>query len=197
MPGIQWSGVEHPERTYLRSEAYSRALREHGCSLTTADITRESLPFPCAHFSLVTFSEVLEHLPAERVNFVLSEIARVVCPGGILLASSPNQASFENRIRLLKGRSILEMPDEIEYAKGTWGHIRLYTMAEVSSAMSKRGFSVERTVVESNNSGYRGTSELSWRRCAYRIYERLEKSLAVLRPMGDTWYMAFRKGGAF
>jgi len=27
-----------------------------------ADIVREPLPFPDAHFSLVTFSEVLEHL---------------------------------------------------------------------------------------------------------------------------------------
>ena len=81
----------------------------------------------------MTFSEVLEHLPLERVNFVLSELARAVHPGGILIVSSPNQASLENRIRLLKGKSILEMPDEMDHAKETFGHIRLYTMAEVSS----------------------------------------------------------------
>lgn len=193
MPGIQWSAVEHPDRIYLGSEAYRRALREHNCSLTATDIIREPLPFPDGHFSLVTFSEVLEHLPVERVNFVLSEIARVVCPGGLLIASSPNQASLENRIRLLKGRSILEMPDEVDYAKGTFGHIRLYTMAEVRLAMSKRDFSLERSVLESNNSGYRGTSERSCRRRAYRIYEQLERAVALLQPLGDTWYMAFRK----
>lgn len=193
MPGIQWSAVEHPERIYLRSDAYWRALREHNCSLTTTNIIWEPLPFPDAHFSLVTFSEVLEHLPVERVNFVISEIARVVCPGGILIASSPNQASLENRILLLIGRSILAMPDEVDYAKGTFGHIRLYTMAEVRSAMSKRGFSLERSVVESNNSGYRGTSDRSWRRRAHRIYEQLERTVPLLRPLGDTWYMAFRK----
>lgn len=193
MPEIQWSAVEHPDRTYLRSEAYRRKLREHNCSLTTADIIREPLPFADGHFSLVTFSEVLEHLPVERVSFVLSEIARVLCPGGVLIASSPNQASLENRIRLLKGRSILEMPDEVGYAKGTFGHIRLYTRAEVRSAMSKRGFSLERSVVESNNSGYRGTSDGSWRRRAHRVYERLESAVALLQPLGDTWYMAFRK----
>ena len=62
--------------------------------------------------------------------------------------------------------------------------------------MSKRGFSVERSVVESNNSLYRGTSDSSWRRRVYRIYEQLERRIAVLRPMGDTWYMAFRKSRA-
>lgn len=193
LPGIRWSAVEHPQRTCLRSEAYVRALREHSCSLTTADIISEPLPFPDAHFSLVTFSEVLEHLPVERVNFVLSEIARVVRPGGVLIMSSPNQASLENRIRLLKGGSILDMPDEMAYATGTFGHIRLYTVAEIISAMSKRDFSLERSVVESNNSGYRGTSDRSWRRRAYRMYEQLERRIPVLWPLGDTWYTAFRK----
>lgn len=193
LPGIRWSAVDHPQRDYVCCEAYLRAFREHGCSLVAIDIIREPLPFPDAHFSLVTFSEVLEHLPVERVNFVLSEIARVVRPGGVLIVSSPNQASLENRLRLLKGKSILDMPDEMSYAKGTFGHIRLYTVAEVRSAMSKRGFSLERTVVESNNSGYRGTSNGSWRRRVHSMYEQLERRIPALRPMGDTWYMAFRK----
>jgi 2-polyprenyl-3-methyl-5-hydroxy-6-metoxy-1,4-benzoquinol methylase len=193
LPGIRWTAIDHPERTYLQCEAYLQTFREHNCSLATVDIVREPLPFPDAHFSLVTFSEVLEHLPVERVNFVLSELARVVHPGGILIASSPNQASLENLIRLLKGKSILEMPDEMHHAKETFGHIRLYTVAEVSSAMLKRGFSVELSVVESNNAGYRGTSDSSWRRRAHRMYEQLEGRIAALRPMGDNWYMAFRK----
>jgi len=196
LPGIRWFAVDHPQRDYVRCEAYQRALCEYNCSLTTADIVRDPLPFPDAHFTLVTFSEVLEHLPVERVNFVLSEIARVVRPGGILIASSPNQTSLENRLRLLKGRSILDMPDEVGYAKGTFGHIRLYTVSEVNSAMAKRGFFLERSVAESNNSGYRGTSNGSWRRHAHFLYEQLERRIPVLRPMGDTWYIAFRKGAS-
>lgn len=47
----------------------------------------------------------------ERISFVMEEINRVLMPGGLMIASSPNQASLENRIRLLKGRSILELPD--------------------------------------------------------------------------------------
>ena len=190
---VHWWGVDHPSRAYVGREAYLTAFRDHNCEFVARDIIHEPLPFPDAHFSLVTFSEVLEHLPVERVNFVLSEIARVVRPGGVLIASSPNQASLENRLRLLRGKSILDMPNEMYRAKGTFGHIRLYTPLEVESAFSKLGFSLLRSVMESNNSGYRGASAKSWRRRIYRMYEGVEGRVGILRSLGDTWYMAFRK----
>ena len=174
-----------------------KAINDHNCKLAGVKLTVEPMPFPDHHFSVVTFSETLEHLPVERLNFVLSEIARVTRDGGILIATSPNQASLENRVRLLKGHSILDMPDEIAYAKGMFPHIRLYTPAEVESAMSKVGFALERCVLESNNSGYRGASSKSLRRLLYRMYERAEGRLKILRSLGDTWYMVFRKRVAY
>lgn len=189
LPRLQWSAVDHPGRSFLRRDAYFRTFREYNCQFVALDILREPLPFPDAHFQLVTFSEVLEHLPVERVNFVLSELARVVCCGGVLIMSSPNQASLENRLRLFRGRSILEMPASSD---GVFGHIRLYTPSEIESAMSRIGFSLESCRIESNNSGYRGTPK-SWRRRMYRLYERLEEKLPFLSSMGDTWHMAFRR----
>jgi hypothetical protein len=126
---------------------------------------------------------------------VLEEMARVLRPGGILIMSSPNQASLENRLRLLKGRSILAMPEKLFAAGDTFGHIRLYTPSEMESAMSKLGFSLECSRAESNNSAYRGAHK-SWRRRLYRLYEHVEGILPVLRRMSDTWYMAFRKNAA-
>lgn len=193
LPQIQWWAVEHPHRAHVSEPAYLKMFREYNCELAKVDILREPLPFPDGQFSLATFSEVLEHLPMERVNFILSELGRVIRPGGILIASSPNQASLENRLRLLKGKSILAMPDAIDYAGGTFGHIRLYTPPEMQSAMTKAGFALERCVMESNNSGYRGTSDRPWRRRLYRMYERVEQRARILRGMGDTWYMVFRK----
>ena len=193
LPHIRWSTVEHPDRRYFGREDYRRAMREYNCQLTAANITHEPLPYPDNYFSLVTFSETIEHLPVEHLNFVLSELTRVLRTGGILIASSPNQASLENRLRLLKGKSILEMPDENPVAKGIFGHIRLYTPVEVESTMAKLGFSLERCVIESNNSAYRGTSSRSLRRRLYRLYERIEGRLGMLRSLGDTWYMVFRK----
>lgn len=195
LPKIHWSAIDHPGRAYVGQDEFRSAFREYHCEFVPLDLIRETLPFPQGYFHAVTFSEVLEHLPVERVNFVLSEIARVIRPGGVLLASSPNQASLENRLRLLKGHSILDMPDEMTFAKGVFGHIRLYTPQEMNLAMSRLGFGLERSVIESNNSGFRGTPG-SWRRRLHRLYERLEERLPFLSPMGDTWYMAFRKPAA-
>jgi 2-polyprenyl-3-methyl-5-hydroxy-6-metoxy-1,4-benzoquinol methylase len=193
-PKIQWFAIEHPDQPYASRETYRSMFRSFNCHLETADLLREPFPFPDNHFALVTFSEVLEHLPTDRVNFVLSEIVRTIQPGGVLIASSPNQASLENRLRLIKGKSILDMPNEI--GKGIFGHIRLYTPAEIQSAMSKRGFTLERCQMESNNSGYRGNSDRSWIRRAHRMYEYLESKLGILDSLGDTWHVAFRKTAA-
>ena len=193
LPHIRWSAAEHPDRIFFNREDFLKVIRDYNCKLSAANITAESLPYRDHQFSIVTFSETLEHLPVERLNFVLSEIARVTRPGGILLISSPNQASLENRIRLLKGKSILEMPNEVTTAKGIFGHIRLYTPVEIESAMSELGFALERCILESNNSGYRGTSPGSFVRRVYRLYERAEARFGFFRSLGDTWYMVFRK----
>jgi SAM-dependent methyltransferase len=196
LPNIHWTGVEHPLRPHFQAAAFQQAVREEHCELVGADFVREALPFPDARFSVMTFSETLEHLPVERLGFILGEIERVLLPGGILMVSSPNQASLENRIRLLKGASILDLPARSAYAKGIFGHIRVYTPAEMQSIMAQYGFSMEEMMLESNNSAYRGPRPQSLRRRVYRLYERVEAHVNFLRPMADTWYMVFRKNAA-
>jgi SAM-dependent methyltransferase len=194
LPGMRWTGLDFPGRTYRYPEAYEKAYREYNCRFVAADICKEPLPFADGQFSVVTFSEVLEHLPVERANFVFSELARVVRSGGILMVSSPNQASLENRIKLLKGKSILDMPNPIDSFGGVFGHIRLYTPVEIKAALSNMGLRLERSEIETNISGYRGRAK-SLRRRMYQLYERLEGRFGVLRGLGDTYYMAFRKEG--
>jgi SAM-dependent methyltransferase len=129
----------------------------------------------------------------ERVNFVLGEISRVLRPGGILIASSPNQASLENRLHLLRGGSVFDLPDEMEIAHGVFKHIRMYTPAEITYMMSRLGFRVECAAMGSNNSTYRGKSAKSMYRRMYRLYEGVEQRLGFLRGLADTWYFVFRK----
>jgi len=193
-PKVRWTGIEHPGRIYFNSPDYQQAFRDYHCSLAGLDFVHEPLPFADQYFSVVTFSETLEHLPVERVNFVLAEISRVLRPGGILITSSPNQAGLENRLHLLKGGSVFDLPDEMEIARGVFKHIRLYTPAEMNYMMSRLGFRVERSAMESNNSTYRGKSAKSMYRRVYRIYEGVEQRLGFLRNLADTWYFVFRKG---
>jgi SAM-dependent methyltransferase len=192
-PHIHWTGVEHPARAYFAKEDFLQTLGDNNCNLVGLNLIAEPLPFPDNYFSVVTLSETIEHLPVERFNFVLSEIARVTRPGGILIVTSPNQAALENRLLLLRGRSILDMPDEISYAKGMFGHIRLYTPAEIQTHLAKLNFTVARCALESNNSEYRGGSPSSLYRRIYRWYERLEAKVGLLRRFADTWYMVARK----
>ena len=193
LPRIHWTGIEHPDRTFFDQPAYRQTIHDYNCQLVGLNFVHEPLPFPDNSFSIVTFSETLEHMPVERIPFIFSEMHRVLRPGGLLLVSSPNQVSLENRIRLGKGKSILELPDDVAIAKGTYGHIRLYTVAEITAFLSRYGFSLERAVLESNNSAYRGASANSLRRRLQRLYERIEQRLGFLRGLADTWYTVFRK----
>jgi SAM-dependent methyltransferase len=192
-PNVHWTGIEHPSRRYFNRADFLQTFRDYNCSLAGLDFVHEPLPFADQYLSVITFSETLEHLPIERVNFVLGEISRVLNNGGILIASSPNQAGLENRMRLLKGGSILDLPDYLEVAQGIFKHIRLYTPAEITHMMSQVGFHVERSAMESNNSTYRGKSAKSMYRRMYRLYEGVEQRLEFLRSLADTWYFVFRK----
>lgn len=192
-PKVHWTGIEHPGRSYFSSPDFQHAFRDYKCSLVGLDFVHEPLSFADQYFSVITFSETLEHLPVERLNFVLGEITRVLRPGGILIASSPNQAGLENRLRLLKGGSILDLPDQMEIAHGIFRHIRLYTPAEMTHMMARLGFRVECSAMESNNSTYRGKSGKSMYRLMYRLYEGVEQRLGFFRGLADTWFFVFRK----
>jgi hypothetical protein len=84
---------------------------------------------------------------------------------------------------------VFDLPDEMEIAHGVFSHIRLYTPAEIKFMMSRLGFHVECSAMESNNSTYRGKSAQSM----YRLYEGVEQRLGFLRTFADTWLFAFRK----
>jgi len=195
-PKMHWTGIEHPDRRYFNRADFQQTFRDYNCNLVGLDFVHEPLPFPDRHFSVITFSETLEHMPIERLNFLLGEIKRVLRPGGLLIASSPNQAGLENRLRLLKGGSILDLPEYLEVAQGIFKHIRLYTPAEMKCLMGQLGFHVECSAMESNNSAYRGKSPKSMYRRMYRLYERIEQRVGFLRGLADTWYFVFRKDGS-
>jgi predicted SAM-dependent methyltransferase len=151
-------------------------------------ITAERLPFDSASLDLVTFSEVMEHLPMERMQFVLSELSRVLRPSGLLVASSPNQASLANRIHLLRGRSPFDIPEPLTYAGGQFGHIRTYTVKEAVAMMAKFDLKPEMICDESNMTEHLGDGI---KKVLYRFYVAIERWLP--RSFGDTWYIVFRK----
>jgi SAM-dependent methyltransferase len=62
----------------------------------------EALPFGDATFDVVVAGELLEHLRDPRR--VVSEVLRVLRPGGTFVGSVPNAYRLKNRLRFLLGR---------------------------------------------------------------------------------------------
>jgi ubiquinone/menaquinone biosynthesis C-methylase UbiE len=73
-----------------RVEDFRRAIAATGAANILALCrSAEQLPFPEAHFDLVTAIEVIEHLA--DVDAVLAEIRRVLAPGGVFALTVPNR----------------------------------------------------------------------------------------------------------
>lgn len=141
-PRARVTGVEHPGRAYVFTSAYGKRLAEEGITLAAADVVGSGLPFRDFAFDAVLFAEVVEHLPPNAVPDVLRDIARVLAPGGRLVLTTPNLASWSNRELVARGHSPQQSPART--IDGTFGHLRLYTMAELVTLLEGGGLRVRR-----------------------------------------------------
>jgi SAM-dependent methyltransferase len=87
------------------------------------------LPFRRSAFDKVIASEVLEHVVDDRA--ALSELARVMKPGGVLACTVPR--SWAERI-------CWKLSDEYHAEAG--GHVRIYERSELEGKLVSAGFKV-------------------------------------------------------
>lgn len=95
---IRRIGQEYP----VESSAcdYTDAFMElNHIKVQVVDLNEGKLPWPDAHFDLVTFTEVAEHL--ENYRAVIREIYRVLRPGGVVVITTPNVLNMKSRLRFL------------------------------------------------------------------------------------------------
>jgi SAM-dependent methyltransferase len=128
--GWKVSGID------LESRQVSSAY-EKGIDARIQDVT---LGFPFAHeaFDCVFAGEIIEHLV--DTDFFLSEIRRVLRPNGCVVLTTPNLASFENRLRLLLGL----YPIWVDYRLVGVGHIRAYTPKVLKQQLAMHGLAPEK-----------------------------------------------------
>lgn len=125
-----WEG-EATERYTRRLDAEAHGIevfpgpavraRDRGIAVVRLDLERDAFPWADATMDVVIANQVFEHL--KNVWLPMSEILRVLRPGGRLVFSVPNLASLHNRVMLAFG----VQPSSIR----TFGpHVRGYTYRE-------------------------------------------------------------------
>ena len=112
--------------------ASGRGIEARQCDLT------HGLPYEPGHFDAVYAGEVIEHLV--DTDAFLSEVARVLKPGGIFVLTTPNLASMENRIRLVLGI----YPIWVDHRLSGMGHVRAYTPRVLRRQLAAHGLVVEK-----------------------------------------------------
>jgi len=105
------------------------------------NIERQPFPFPSDQYDLALFCEVIEHLVRDPMA-VLSEINRVLKPGGWLLLATPNVARARALEMLHGGYAPYTWSAYSQY--GAYGrHNREYAPREIAQLVTAAGFDVD------------------------------------------------------
>jgi SAM-dependent methyltransferase len=163
-------GCDDGERT-LRFAHAARAAEVHGLELiehraalaeergvkTTIGDLREPLPYADRRFDAVVSNQVIEHL-ANTDRFV-SEIRRVLKPGGVAVVSTENLASWHNVAALVLGWQPFSLTNvssikgglgnpaalhrgEADAGMESWQHLRVFSFRGLRELFEAHGFDV-------------------------------------------------------
>jgi SAM-dependent methyltransferase len=116
-------------------EPPAQAAESRGLEVARVDLEAERFPWPDASIDVIVCNQVLEHL--KNIWLPMSEMHRVLRPGGHAVLSVPNLASLHNRALLALGRQ----PTSIR----VFGpHVRGYTWSEFRMLVERDGaYSIE------------------------------------------------------
>jgi SAM-dependent methyltransferase len=117
------------------------------------NVETDEFPYPAESFDVVIFSELIEHLALNPV-WVLSQIHRVLRPGGVVVITTPNALSLERLDSYLCGEA--QSVDRFVPAFGYGArHNREYRPRELRVLLEGTGFAIEEMVV-------RDLEEFAW-----------------------------------
>jgi len=105
--------------------------------------TPSRIALPDNSVSVIFFTEIIEHL--YNLQNVLSEMHRVLKPGGVVYCSTNNAAHLAGLLRLLSGQNNLDTDlEQTSLLKASqWrGHVRFYSLSELRVLFERFGFTV-------------------------------------------------------
>ncbi len=103
------------------------------------NVENDTFPWPDQSFDVVLYCEVIEHLQMNPMHS-LSEIWRVLKPGGLLVLTTPNVCRLENVARMIAGANLYDPYS----GYGPYGrHNREYTKHELWTLLNYLGYEVD------------------------------------------------------
>ena len=128
----------------ISQQAVKRA-KDNGVNAYRLNVSKEKMPFHNRCFDIVYMGDVIEHLV--NPDFAVREVKRVLKSDGHLVISTPNLASWYNRLLLLVG--FQPVFSEVSTAKvfgrsGNLpvGHLRIFTEKSLKEFLRYYGFEI-------------------------------------------------------
>lgn len=125
--------------------------KERGINVKAVDLNKyQKIDFSNEFFDFIFCGDVIEHLFSP--DFLLEEIYRMLKPGGYAVITTPNLATWKNRVSLLFGWQPVHTEVSTKYRVGNprlpkgspSGHIRMFTPRAIKELVQLYGFSVEK-----------------------------------------------------
>jgi 2-polyprenyl-3-methyl-5-hydroxy-6-metoxy-1,4-benzoquinol methylase len=129
---VGWDPVGIELSTKAAAFARSKELPVH-CT------TLEAAPFPTDHFDVVTFLDVLEHLPEPAKELALAR--SLLKPGGIIVVRLPNTNFHLPKARLCRALKVADIGLQMRY------HLNHFTPRTLAGILRSNGFEVLRVDV--------------------------------------------------
>lgn len=172
-----------------RRTAVSSDGVEFECTLDLFDAEKDPFPYGDSYFSTVLCCELIEHLFGDPMH-LMSEIHRILKPGGHVVLTTPNIVSLRAVAGVLQGYQPGLFPSYIRPREGGQvdaRHNREYTPREISDLLSNAGFEV--TLLETGPFLDEPHPEFGW------VRHLLERYMLSTELRGDGIYAVGRKTG--
>jgi SAM-dependent methyltransferase len=162
---------------------------EFACDIDHFDAERDIFPYEDNSVATVLCCELVEHLPTDPMH-MMSEIHRILRPGGHLVLTTPNVASLRAVAGILQGFHPMLFPAYIKPNPGGEPdprHAREYTPWEIKRLFENSGFDV--TLLDTGPFLEEPTPELGW------VDHLLDFYMLTREHRGDGIYVVGRKTG--
>jgi SAM-dependent methyltransferase len=114
-------------------------MEDRGVRVLASDLLTERLPFDDQSFDVVSMFDVIEHFHGSP-RHALSEIFRILRPGGAIIVETPNIANLRRRLVLLSGRNPMSVKYFYETDYPYSGHVYEYTLSDLESTIRWSSF---------------------------------------------------------